>query len=510
MPPPPFFASKRVKLSEPELLGPPIQRSTPAPHNGMPDHKDLTKPSWDPRVPLYKQKDGVYQVYNVKPVPYVRDGSSLPGAEDRKRKRAQARKGFRLKHFKKPIVIGPVDEFPYDTTQWAKTMNENLERESDAVPTAPFVWLLTGGIGRGKSTMLNNILKIYEPYLDEIYIVSPTLKRDMALQELLRHRIPGFKIKIDAEPDLAYLAKKSAEVDELLSEVYKDASVGLFQKEVTRSALRRSQLPYHDPSHPYINEQGDHHGERLRLPNHNAGNISHLPVLTQRHLLQQWEKTASAPRAPTHAKALAKQLIGFNRRSQQASVFDDEAHPNTSHLYQTTIDADLVTPDAHAQHLNVEEPDLAAFQTRAMLDRLSNAQPGAWKDKEEKKGFGLVLDDCSKLFHGPHAKFFERLVTQTRHSRMLIWMAFHKCKGAIPMMPRTVATDLSVFPGVQDIELADLREEFGGNIPDFESAYHACTATVDGCERDFMHVRLGTGRVSRSLYGELVPIDTDE
>lgn len=487
--------AQRVVIANPYEREKPLGPQTKPAYWGRTDDVDKKLPDFDPKVPLYPFGDGLFRVYNVKEGPALPDGQYLPGLNDYKMQQERAKQGFKLKRFEKPVIIGPVDEKTYDTTAWADDINKELEKLTDAVPRAPFVWLLVGGIGKGKTTLLNNILKIYEPFVKEFYIISPTLKRDSTLQELMFNRIPGFKIKVDSKPDIAYLQAKSLEVDLELSDAYKEAEMGRFQSAKAKTYFRHLQQDFHNPRHPYVNEEGRHHGEMLRLPNYSSS-MEHLSTLGRRSRLGAFEP-ASLKRGGKGYTSLSQQLLGSKNKLK---ALKDKAWTGK------TLDTDAVTPLEHALTLNVEEPDMRALQVRQQMERNKDMVPGASKDLGDRRGFGLIIDDGAKVFEGPDKLLFERLVSQTRHSRMLMWIGIQQTSST-PRMPRTCATDVTLFSANNEKELKLIEEEFGGNVQNFRSAYYAATAPIGDCTRDFMHIHLPTGRVSRGFMGTLEPVE---
>jgi hypothetical protein len=68
-----------------------------------------------------------------------------------------------------------------------KKLDNQVIRSDDPLPKQDIVWIVNGGKGSGKSTMVLNVLRSkngYKKFFDNIYLISPTAVRDPKFQSL--------------------------------------------------------------------------------------------------------------------------------------------------------------------------------------------------------------------------------------------------------------------------------------------------------------------------------------
>lgn len=68
-----------------------------------------------------------------------------------------------------------------------KKLDNQVVRSDDPLPKQDIVWIINGGKGSGKSTMMLQVLKSkngYKKWFDNIYLISPTATRDSKFNKL--------------------------------------------------------------------------------------------------------------------------------------------------------------------------------------------------------------------------------------------------------------------------------------------------------------------------------------
>ena len=69
-----------------------------------------------------------------------------------------------------------------------KKLDNQIIRSDDPLPKQDIVWIINGGKGSGKSSMILSVLKSkngYKKFYDNIYLVSPTASRDTKFNKLI-------------------------------------------------------------------------------------------------------------------------------------------------------------------------------------------------------------------------------------------------------------------------------------------------------------------------------------
>lgn len=72
-------------------------------------------------------------------------------------------------------------------SQDLKKLDNQVVRSDDPLPKQDIVWIINGGKGSGKSTMMLQVLKSkngYKKWYDNIYLISPTATRDSKFNKL--------------------------------------------------------------------------------------------------------------------------------------------------------------------------------------------------------------------------------------------------------------------------------------------------------------------------------------
>ena len=67
-------------------------------------------------------------------------------------------------------------------------LDSQVIRSDDPLPKQDIVWVISGGKGSGKSTMVLNVLKnknAYKGFFDNIFLVSPTARNDSKFEKLI-------------------------------------------------------------------------------------------------------------------------------------------------------------------------------------------------------------------------------------------------------------------------------------------------------------------------------------
>jgi polyhydroxyalkanoate synthesis regulator phasin len=68
-------------------------------------------------------------------------------------------------------------------------LDNQVVKSNDPLPKQDIVWIVSGGKGSGKSTMVLNVLKnkhAYGRWFDNVYLVSPTSRNDKKFEKLVK------------------------------------------------------------------------------------------------------------------------------------------------------------------------------------------------------------------------------------------------------------------------------------------------------------------------------------
>lgn len=68
-------------------------------------------------------------------------------------------------------------------------LDNQVVKSNDPLPKQDIVWIVSGGKGSGKSTMVLNVLKnkhAYKGFFDNIFLVSPTSRNDKKFEKLVK------------------------------------------------------------------------------------------------------------------------------------------------------------------------------------------------------------------------------------------------------------------------------------------------------------------------------------
>jgi hypothetical protein len=467
---------------------------------------DLTinpPPAPDFDHPLRKLPEGDYGLLDVDYTNPFPPNITLPGSEDFKQRSDRCAKGYRVQPYKKPIRLGGITGLVVDGAAWAKKINVHLEEQSDALPTAPFIILIFGTIGSGKSALLKQLCEMYAhpDAFTTIRIVSPTAEMDPLMITLKAKRNPLVKFITDSVPDDAFFASLGTNVKALYAPFINLAEKGLYHRKESPSILKLKDRnrDFHDFDHPYLNSDGTPHGEKLRLYAHPSDSIptSHdlyaanlTPIAAKRKKMLEMR---SVPAKPKSAETQPSNLI-----------------PNPETLYQVDLskplDVSQTTPTRYIAQMNASHPHQLALNEQLLFQFNALHHPSDAKAVHPKSDPTLmVFDDCA--YHFANSGRFMQLLTIIRHAQSSAIFACQKVTSVPPML-RALATNVFIFAVPNKRELKTLEDEFGSVIPDFLGAYHAATSGINGREKDFLNINMIKKTASRSFLGTLEPTDS--
>lgn len=495
---------------------------------------DLYQPpaNLDPNQPLTELPDGTFVSSAAEPGPIVPAATHLPGyyeleAEEEERKAS----GYILEPFERPIRLGKLrdDLMLVDGNAWSSKVNEHLDTISDAIPKAPFIWVFIGGIAKGKTTTIMQLLQLYShpKAFKNCHIFSNAMILDPIPLSVMANRHPDTNIQIHTVAEApSVISPLVARIRERYAKYLQIAKVGRFRKQDKNSLAEHMLQPWDHPYHPYTDDSGIHHGRAVRLPNYNSGAMAHLDPLTKNILLgRTCMETLPIPRNAfwvNHGSWVPNRFMGAHENLEDRGVLSQQPGSlplHAPHLalnpfnelsprrvqYQTLMES--VIEDA------LQNPDSRAKQAKTAVWRtLVNDPSSAKRMDDEPDPTLLIFDDCAYAFSGGTKLSLTEWLPQIRHGNCCAIFIFHQVTS-VPTIFRTIATHLGLFHIDNANEFERLKKEWGGAVPDFEGVYHAATVPVDTpegpAERDFLQINLRDNTASRSLTGKLVTHSTD-
>jgi len=472
-----------------------------------------------PLVAVEKMSGGGICARGFKPGPGMRNGFRLPGKKDLEREQEGNEAGYTFQEHQQPFHIGPMTDLIVDGQKWAEEVNAYISSVSDGLPKVPMIGCMIGGIGAGKSTALATILSVYAApeCFDEVHCFSQSLGLDPLIMTVQYCRNPLVKMEFHTELDFNFLKKLYEDVLEEHAEYAKLAKIGKYHKpdtvkapSLTTAKLKAAMQETHSVVHPYTNEDGTHHGEKLRLPAYGQSATKFMSPF-ERHMHQ-----IGGPTRTTEGGGYQRKMVFHSEREHRLASLKqqdqlpfsrlfDESHrklflePHAEPRLTNTRDLTSVVIDMH-----VEDPDFNAVQARhkVVTEALEKGQKLEIKKKRTRKL--LVFDDCSYAFHRQGATEFKRWITMIRHTNCAAMFVFHQVT-AVPPIVRTCATHLFLWHVNCAKEMKRLEDEWGGCVPDFMGAYHAATSRQPGHEKDFLFVDLRLGEANRGFAGKVIP-----
>lgn len=500
-------------------------------HLGPVDADKIKVPTFDPSKPLNPLSDGGFVCNNVEPGPALPTNCKFQSMNDADIDMDKRRGGYTLKPHEKPIRLGKFKDLIVDGTEWANKVNGYLDTVSDALPRLPMVMLILGGIGKGKTTTLCQLLSIlgHPNAFEEIVVFSQSMGNDPVLLTAKDNRHPSVSFKTYPFVDASVITKIENKINQEYAVYQQQADIGKFKKGEDRKkglitqAIINNFKPFDDPSHPYISSDGIHHGRDPHLPVLGKNHLAHLDPYTQYYLRSGGRLPSSSLslEIPVALSTYEKQHIMAARSAKKHRAFDyrgrekyldsldDAAHVFNKHPYDLAQPgsrhiAGTMSLDERVQLETLANPDVRISQNQRVIFNKITSQPGARKDFEKKSGTLLVFEDCAYAFKGANGASIMRWITKIRHSHCAAIFLFQQV-STVPRIFRTVATHLIVFKINNANELKKIKDEFAASIPDFEGCYHAATQKVGDRDRDFLYVDIAKEKVCRSLEGELVP-----
>lgn len=440
--------------------------------------------------PLRQLPEGDYGLDDVSFTNYFPPETVLPGSDDFKARKDRCAKGYRVKPYSVPLRFGGISNLLVNGTEWADKVNTHISSISDALPKAPFVLVIIGTIGSGKTALISQLVNLYahQDAFSTIRLVSPTAHMDPLMMTLKAKRNPQVKFITDSQPDDAFFASLGQNVERMYGPYANLAEKGLYHRKLDPSIelLKESNKEFHSFDHPYLNSLGEPHGEKLRL---------FFPP-TDRLLPTQTMYGSNFSPDTMRLRKMMQLKIGNSVKNAETKFQSDLSKP---------INLDKESMTEFIGHMNASNPHQQALNQQLLFERnlLSN-KIEASKAQYESKPTLMVYDDCA--YHFKNAGRFTQLMTIIRHAQASAMFIAQKVT-AIPTMLRNLATAVIIFKIPNARELKIVEDEWGGVLPDFLGAYHAATSDVNGRDRDFLYIDMIKKTASRSMIGELVPTD---
>lgn len=489
-------------------------------HDGVPDQPGFADQGeiQPPKERMQINPDGSVCPLGFKPGEKMPDGYALPGRLNLEEQQEGPMEGYRFESHKKPFQIGPMEDLIVDGTAWAKKANEYIQSVSDGLPEMPMIACMIGGIGAGKTTALANLLSVYanENCFNEIHCFSASMGLDPLMLTVQYLRDPNVKMEFHTELDFDFLNKLHDDIQAEYAEYAKLAKIGKFHKKEGRTEVGQRMataiLDTHSRNTPYINPDGTHHGEKLRLPAPSATSSSFMSPLELKM------GSSGGPFQTRTCGGFIRKMKTSNAYEYRKAMLESESKLPFAKLFDPTLaqidkskepslprNTNLKDLADVALQMNVEDPDYNAVQARhAELTKAMESGSKVMSLNKKEKRTLMVFDDCAYAFHRPGADKFKRWITMIRHTHCAAIFCFQQVTS-VPPIVRTCCTHMMLWRVLCSNEMKRLQDEWGGVVPDFLGAYHATTSKQPGHEKDFLFVDLRKGIANRGFAGKVIP-----
>lgn len=443
-------------------------------------------------------------------VDYDESLNALPGLQHRDAEEEEGYSGYTLELYNPPILVGKRTNLFFDSTTWAKSLNERLDKMAPQFPRIPFVTVELGAIGAGKTTCLIEMLQVYQHLFKRIVICSSTMGMDSLMLDFIYKRDPECDIQILPVSDFnrEFINRQQQEV--LMDQVpYQTlAKEGMYTKPVEdkpeetpqMTAFKRTLIDDHSLVHPYLNKDGTRHGKKLQLPAVRDETIGeHIPSLNPTTVTGF---SGSRYRFKYHPISETK----TNKRKREAEDADDYDFEAPKPNMPNPVITNKHSTNYHLLQHRITDPEHNAGQARLQkvekaiaTNTLDNVQPKS----DERAGTLYVLEDMAYM-RGTYADDMKHFVTVIRHFKgSMIWLT--QSTTGIPTAVRNNCTDFIAWRLNNKKELQRMLDDFGGVVPDFEGRYIAATTPIGEHDRDFLYVNIRNKEASRSFLGKLIP-----
>lgn len=428
--------------------------------------------------------DGRIRFHNVGPMPAV--SGNLPVAATRENLKDKACRGYKAVPVKRPIASGPIVNKFVDGEAWAKRMNEAFEKVSDMIIKAPFICLVFGTIGAGKtSTLLSLLNQVTVPGgFKKIVIGSKSLGCDTMINTWMRSKNPDVKVEFYTKITCDLLRKQANAVEKYYKPYFNLAERGRIKKEAHIGDGKHYADMIREPDsivHPFTDDQGLHHHRTPLIPDFRQHRPEESP----------WMKAARA-----------------------TSVFGGNLL-KTPQVPDFSVDGDYIK----APNLSIQEHIFNAVSRKAFYsdaagqlaaNRALKEDKGHYEKNAEPEPVLYVFEDAAYSYDVHRDAELMRLMSMIRHIHGSAFILSQKHKTC-PLFIRTIQTDAIIFGTKNESELQSMEDEYSAVVTDFRGKLFAATEPIPGGpDRGFLFVKMREREgVYRGFEAKIEPVEED-
>lgn len=373
---------------------------------------------------------------------------------------------FTVEEAPNPFLIGKLINPIYDPQEWAKDINERLDKAGfDYFPKFPFVAFLDAGINSGKSNLLYHMCSVYLHLglVQHLSLISPTVELDPTFAALARDKPPDTKLSFHTKLPTEVIDgdgfKFRRQIQPLIAAAIHESRF----ESASKSKMLAQLTPYSSIHHPHTDIDGTVHDYPMHVPPYILE-----PALAPYPNFKKWK--------------------GVKRFRGIDNVYQSDALRSISHPEQ------FAPPDDASPALRLMRHNLSYNKEVFNLQ----ANDMRFKGKLGKIHFRdppfenrlLVVDDAAKMFNNnTEANWFDDWITTLRHQHQSVFISAQKAT-IFSTTSRAQVTDFFLWAVRSRKEFDRIEEEFGSRVPHFEEVYNYCMQPTEDMPRPFMYINM--------------------